>query len=188
MGRWLPDARGRLAAAALELYRERGFEQTTVAEIASRSGLTERTFFRHFTDKREVLFAGSEVLQQVLVDAIAGAPASRSPIDAVAVGLEAFASMLQDNREHSRLRQAVIAANVSLRERDLIKLASLAAAAAAALRERGVAEPTASLSAEAGIAVFRVAWGQWTADGPSPPLVELVRASLADMRAALLAG
>jgi hypothetical protein len=58
MTRWEPNARGRLEQAALALYGERGFENTTVAEIAARAGLTERTFFRHFADKREVLFAG----------------------------------------------------------------------------------------------------------------------------------
>ena len=63
MGRWEPDARGRLVKAAMELYGERGFEQTTVAEIAERAGLTERTFFRHFADKREVLFAGAGALR-----------------------------------------------------------------------------------------------------------------------------
>ncbi len=74
MSRWEPNARGRLEQAALELYCERGFEQTTVAEIAERAGLTERTFFRYFADKREVLFAGGVTLQELLVSAVAGAP------------------------------------------------------------------------------------------------------------------
>src|SRR5215472_3630839 len=82
MGRWEPDARGRLERAALELYGERGFEQTTVAEIAGRAGLTERTFFRHFADKREVLFAGSAALRDLIVNAVTSAPASATPIDA----------------------------------------------------------------------------------------------------------
>ena len=76
MGRWEPNARGRLEQAAMELYLERGFDQTTVAEIAERAGLTERTFFRHFADKREVLFAGAGALQELLVSAVAGAPDS----------------------------------------------------------------------------------------------------------------
>src|ERR1700722_17641079 len=96
MSRWEPDAQGRLAQAALELYVERGYEQTTVAEIASRAGLTERTFFRYFADKREVLFGGSSALQELLVSTVTGAPKSLPPIDAVAVGLEAMASLLQD--------------------------------------------------------------------------------------------
>src|SRR5215471_16216243 len=88
MGRWEPDARGRLMLAAMELYSERGYEQTTVAEIAKRAGLTERTFFRHYADKREVLFSGSAQLQEAMVCAVAGAPESAAPIEAVAAGIE----------------------------------------------------------------------------------------------------
>src|SRR5450631_2731921 len=108
MSRWEPDARGRLERAAMELYAERGFEQTTVAEIAKRAGLTERTFFRHFADKREVLFAGAGSLQELLVSTVAAALDSLSPIDAVAVGLDAVAALLQEGREYSRQRQAII--------------------------------------------------------------------------------
>ena len=99
MGRWEPDARGRLEQAALALYGERGFEQTTVAEIAERAGLTERTFFRHFADKREVLFAGAGALQELLVSTVASAPDSAAPIDAVAAALEAAGALLQERRE-----------------------------------------------------------------------------------------
>ena len=139
MGRWEPDARGRLEQAALELYGERGFDHTTVAEIAERAGLTERTFFRHFADKREVLFGGAGALQELLVSAVADAPDAAAPIDAVAAALEAAGALLQERRELARQRQAVIAANPELQERELIKLASLAAALADALRRRGVA-------------------------------------------------
>ncbi len=103
MGRWEPDAPGRLAQAAMELYVERGFEQTTVAEIARRAGLTERTFFRHFADKREVLFAGSASLEHLLVETVADAPANLAPIDAAAAGIEAAAALLQQRR---RIRPA----------------------------------------------------------------------------------
>src|SRR5436305_5558642 len=130
MGRWEADSRGRLERAALALYGERGFENTTVAEIAARAGLTERTFFRHFADKREVLFWGASALQELLVNTVANAPASAAPIDAVAAALEAAAAVLQERREYSRQRQSVIAASAELRERELIKLASLAAALA----------------------------------------------------------
>src|ERR1700733_2791767 len=122
MGRWKPDARGRLAKAGRELYAEQGFEQTTVAEIASRAGLTERTFFRYYADKREVLFGGSGALQELLVSSVADAPAGLPPIDAVAVGLDAMAQLLQGGRAYSQQRQAVIDANAGLRERELIKL------------------------------------------------------------------
>src|SRR3981189_380122 len=119
MVRWEPNARGRLEQAAVELYSERGFEQTTVAEIAKRAGLTERTFFRHFADKREVLFAGAEDLQELLVSAVGNAPDSAAPIAAVGAGLLAAAALLQERREFSRQRQAVIAANPELQEREL---------------------------------------------------------------------
>src|SRR5580693_3174881 len=126
MGRWEPNARGRLEQAALALYGERGFEQTTVAEIAQRAGLTERTFFRHFADKREVLFSGAGALQELLVSTVASAPRSAAPIDAVAAALGAAGAVLEGRRAFARQRQAVIAANAELRERELIKLATLA--------------------------------------------------------------
>src|SRR6516162_6467851 len=89
MGRWEPDARGRLAKAAMVLYAEQGFERTTVAEIAARAGLTERTFFRHFADKREVLFYGMERLRGLLARAVADAPASAAPMELVGAAFEA---------------------------------------------------------------------------------------------------
>ncbi|MFF1631089.1 TetR family transcriptional regulator [Streptomyces sp. NPDC058272] len=183
MSRWEPNARGRLEQAALELYSERGFEQTTVTEIAKRAGLTERTFFRHFTDKREVLFAGAASLQELFVNALAGAPGSAAPIDAVAAALDAAAAVFQDRREHSRQRQRVIAANAELQERELIKLASLSAALADALRRRGVAEPAASLAAEAGIAVFKIAFGRWISETEQRDMSQLISESLAELKA-----
>src|SRR5690349_11408208 len=122
MARWEPDSRRRLHEAAFALYAERGFDNTTVAEIANRAGLTERTFFRHFADKREVLFAGSEVLQQAMVSAVAAAPESAAPLDAVAAGLDAAAARIP-GRETARQRQAIITANPELQERELIKFA-----------------------------------------------------------------
>ncbi|MFE0389771.1 TetR family transcriptional regulator, partial [Streptomyces bungoensis] len=116
MSRWQPNARERLAKAALELYGERGFEQTTVAEIAGRAGLTERTFFRHYADKREVLFAGARELEELFVRAVAGAPASAAPIDALASGLEAAAEAFAGRHAFARRRQAVITANAELQE------------------------------------------------------------------------
>jgi AcrR family transcriptional regulator len=183
MSRWEPGARGRLEQAAMELFLERGFEQTTVTEIAGRAGLTQRTFFRHFADKREVLFGGSGALQELLVSTLASAPESAAPIDAVAAALEAAAAGLQERREYSRQRQAVIAANQELQERELIKLASLSAALADALRQRGVTDPAASLAAEAGIAVFRIAIERWQNDPGQRDLVQLMRESLDALKA-----
>jgi AcrR family transcriptional regulator len=183
MGRWEPNARGRLELAALELYSERGFEQTTVAEIARRAGLTERTFFRHYADKREVLFWGAGALQELLVGAVASAPDSTTPIDAVAGALEVAGALLQERREYARKRQAVIAANKELRERELIKLASLGSAIADVLRRRGVRDPAASLTAEAGIAVFKVAFESWVDETNQQDLPQLMRVSLDELRA-----
>jgi len=170
MSRWQPDARGRLAQAAMELYGERGFEQTTVAEIATRAGLTERTFFRHFADKREVLFEGAAVLQARLVEGVVTAPEDAAPIEVVAAALRSIAPIFAERRPFARQRRAIIAANPDLQERELIKLAALAAAVTTALHDRGVGEPEASLAAEAGIAVFRVGFERWVAaphDGPA---------------------
>ncbi len=183
MGRWEPDARGRLERAAMELYIERGFEQTTVAEIAVRAGLTERTFFRHFADKREVLFAGAGHLQDFLVSTLASEPDSAAPIDAVAAALAAAGALLQERRDYAEQRQAVIAANVELQERELIKLASLASALADTLRQRGVADPAASLTAEAGIAVFKVAFERWVSGNGHQDLPQQIRESLHELRA-----
>ncbi|MGW0793188.1 TetR/AcrR family transcriptional regulator [Streptomyces sp. NPDC002692] len=183
MGRWEPNARGRLAGAALELYSERGFEQTTVAEIARRAGLTERTFFRHYADKREVLFAGSGELQELFVRAVADAPEAAPPIDAVSAGLDALAGTFADRRDFARARHAVIMANPELRERELIKLASMAAALAVALRGRGVTEPAASLTAEAGVAVFKVGFERWIVAGEERGMAPLLRESLAELKA-----
>ena len=164
MARWEPNARERLARAALELFQERGFDETAVADIAERAGLTERTFFRHFADKREVLFGGSSELHELLMGGIAAAPATAGPMDAVAAALEASAAMFEERRSFAKVRQAVISAHPALRERELIKLASLAEAMAAALQERGVAEPAAALAAEAGMSVFKLAFARWTED------------------------
>ena len=183
MGRWEPDARGRLERAAMELYIERGFDQTTVAEIAARAGLTERTFFRHFADKREVLFAGAGQLQDFLVSALANAPDSAAPIDAVAAALEAAGALLQERGEYAGQRQAVIAANAELQERELIKLASLASALASTLRQRGVRDPAASLAAEAGIAVFKIAFERWASETSQADLPHVIRESFDELKA-----
>jgi AcrR family transcriptional regulator len=183
MARWQPDARGRLEQAALTLYGERGFDSTTVAEIAERAGLTKRTFFRYFADKREVLFWGSEALEELFVTEVGAAPESAAPLDAVAAALDAAAGMFEQRRELAARRQQIIAANPELQERELIKLASLAGAVAEALRRRGVDDPAAILTAEAGITVFRVAFERWVDQANRQPLQRLTRESLDELRA-----
>ena len=182
MSRWEPDARGRLQQAALELYTERGFEQTTVAEIAERAGLTERTFFRHFTDKREVLFDRSNALLELFITSSQDAPADATPMEAVTAALLSAADTFESRRAWSTERQKVIVANTSLQERELIKMAGLGIALAAVLRGRGVAEPDASLAAEAGVAVFRVTFERWVADDNVLPFAEIVADSLGALK------
>ncbi|MGQ4513869.1 TetR family transcriptional regulator [Streptomyces sp. DW26H14] len=182
MSRWEPNARGRLEQAALELYVERGFEQTTVAEIAERAGLTKRTFFRHYADKRDVLFDGASALQALVVDGIADAPAGIAAISAVAAGIgTATATTFEDRHGEAGKRQAVIDATPELQERELVKLATLATAVARTLRGRGVDARTADLAAEAGIAAFKVAFGRWLAGPPDGKMAEAVRETFEDL-------
>jgi len=183
VSRWQPNARGRLEQAALELYVERGFDQATVAEIAERAGLTERTFFRHFADKREVLFGGQDTLMELATTHIAAAPESASPIDAVGDGLLAIGEMFEGRHAHARRRQAVIAANPGLQERELIKLAALATAMTEALRRRGVSDVAAKLSAEAAVAVFKVAFERWIAASKDHNLRRVIGDSLDELKA-----
>jgi AcrR family transcriptional regulator len=183
MGRWQPDSRGRLQEAALDLYAERGFDQTTAAQIAARAGLTERTFFRHFADKREVLFGGSELLRERILAGVADAPTTDGPLDAVARGLAAAAALLGEfRRDLSRTRHAVIAANPELRERELAKLDDYAAAVAAVLRQRGVSEPRATIAAESGMTVLRVAIRRWAYEEDERDLAAIMRDSVAELR------
>ncbi|MXG89010.1 TetR family transcriptional regulator [Nocardioides sp. YIM 123512] len=162
MARWEPGARERLSAAALELVDEQGFDDTTTAQVAARAGLSERTFFRHFADKREALFAGGDRFEAAYVDAVVGAPQGASPWAVLVAALEGGATFFPDERrEHSRRRDRVISSHPALRERELLKLAGLARSVAAAMRERGVDEPTATLAGESCVTVFRVAFERW---------------------------
>lgn len=166
----------------MELYAERGYEQTTVAEIADRAGLTARTFFRYFTDKREVLFAGSDALGEELSAAVSGAPVTSPPLTLVAAALERAAGLIGEDREFSRRRQTVIAANADLQERELTKLAAWSRSMADGLRQRGVAEPSASLAAETGVAVFRVAFDRWLTGRSDATLVGTLHDSFDQLR------
>jgi AcrR family transcriptional regulator len=167
----------------MELYIERGFEQTTVAEIAQRAGLTERTFFRHFADKREVLFAGAALLEELLVNTVTNTPSNLAPIDAATAGLETAGALIQERRAFSRQRQTIIDANPELQERELIKLASLSTALAETLRRRGVGDTAASLTAEVAIAVFKIAFERWISEPTKQDLPQLIRSSLDELKA-----
>lgn len=181
MGRWLPDARGRLVGAAIELYEERGFEQTTAADIAERAGVTERTYFRHFADKREVLFAGSDQLQQGVVAAVTAA-AVASPAEIAVAAIQSATVFLELDRGYATRRLGVIAANASLMERELLKMSTLARAIAAALAERGVAAPTAELAGETAVMVFSVGFQRWIDGDGSVDLAGSIRSAYEQLR------
>ncbi len=161
------DARRRLRDAALELFRERGYDAVTTAEIAARAGVTERTFFRHFPDKREALFDGEEAFRDALTEAVAAAPPDFDPMGALQLAFSSVERMIWDNREFSVPRAQVIAGSPALQERVLTKTAVLTSALAQALRGRGVDPALATLAAQAGMAAFSYATGQWSADPAS---------------------
>ncbi|MEV4561266.1 helix-turn-helix domain-containing protein [Kitasatospora sp. NPDC049285] len=184
MARWEPNAGERLERAALDLFVQQGYERTTVAEIAERAGLGKSTFFRHFTDKREVLFGG-DVLGRLLAEAVAAAPAGTGPLEAVAAALDAAATygFRPERRQAVRDRQQVIAAHPELTERELLKRAGLVAALTDALRARDVPAPTAALAAELASLALRTALAEWTATDDTD-FSALARRALATLHAA----
>ena len=188
MGRWEPNARQRLVRAALDLFSEHGYDSTTIAQIAERAGLTKTTFFRHFPDKREVLFAGQDTHSRLLADGIATAPDSATPLQAVTAALDAATvTFTPDQREFGPRLQAVIAGNPELQERDTFKRAGLAAAMTDALQHRGIPEPTASLAAELGVHAFYRAFARWTDPTNQQTFTELARQAVDELRAAVAA-
>jgi len=184
MARWEPGTPGRLQEAALELFATRGYEQTTAAEIAQSVGLTERTFFRHFSDKREALFHGQDQLVAAFLDGAAAAPPGAPALDVVAAALRGATGFFPDERRpRARVRQTVIEANPALAERERHKLASIATTLADALRERGVGDLAATLAAESGLTVFRIAFAQWIRDGEERSLADIAVGVLRELAA-----
>ncbi len=187
MARWQPGARERLVVAAVDLFTEQGYDATTVAQIAERAGVTRSTFFRHFSDKREVLVAGQETLSQLLAGGIAEAPESASPLEAVAAGLERASHALgPTNRELGPRLKAAVAASTELQERDALKSIGLAAAMTAALVARGVPDPTAHLAGELGVLAFKRGYALWSEGHPDDGegLAQHALAALNDLRTA----
>jgi AcrR family transcriptional regulator len=183
MPRWEPDASERLEAAAVELFRERGYEATTAAQIAERAGLTERTFFRRLGDKREVLFIRERALEERLVGAVDATPSEATPLDALAAGFRAMSEQLQPRRDDLAWRAGLIAAHPEIAERELAKLAALSAVLADALARRGVDAPTARLAAETAIAIFRIAFERWIADTTGSTFSTIAAATLTEAAA-----
>ncbi|RAG83843.1 TetR/AcrR family transcriptional regulator [Streptacidiphilus pinicola] len=189
MARWEPNARERLVRAAIELFAEQGYEATTVNEIAERAGgLTKTTFFRHFTDKREVLFAGQEIHGRIAAEAIAGAPESATPLEMAGLALDGLASSFtKDRRDIGRRLRAVIANSAELQERSASKRAALSDAMAQALRTRGVSDLIADLAAELGARAFYGAFDRWTSSADPRTLVEYAREVFGELKTAVSA-
>ncbi len=163
MPRWEPGGRERLVVAAVDLFTEQGYDATTVAQIAERAGMTRSTFFRHFTDKREVLVAGQETLSRLLAEGITDAPAGATPLQAVADGLaRASAEMGPLNRELGPRLRAAVAASAELQERDALKSVGMAAVMTEALAARGVPQVSAHLAAELGVLAFKRGYASWS--------------------------
>lgn len=185
MARWQPGARERLVAAALDLFHERGYDETTVAQIAERAGLTKSTFFRHFPDKRDVLAAGQDAIARLLREGIAGAPPDATPLAAVCSGLKsAAAAFTSFNRDLAPRLKAAIAASTELQERNALKQIGLALAVAEALQTRGVPEPTAVLAAELGALAFKTAYARWAEPGEDGDLGSMACEALQELHAA----
>ena len=188
MPRWEAGTQARLTRAAYELYIERGFEHVTVAEIAQRAGLTKRTFFRYFDDKREVLFSGAAAMQDAVVEAVANAPANVAPIDVVVAALAAAGSGITEIGEGARARQRLIESSSDLQEREMIKMVALKEAIAGGLQSRGVSDSEASLTAQAGVAVFQTAFERWAHTDGSRDFASLIHGALHDLRRAINGG
>jgi len=184
MGRWQPGARERLEQAALDLFLEQGFTETTVPQITARAGLTTRTFFRHFADKREVLFAGEEPMPEQVARLMAGAPRSLGPMELIATGLGPAAAAIFEGRSLDYLlrRRAVIDAEPALRERELRKFSLLSEALEQGFRDRGIDDLTARLAAEIAVTTFRIAVARWLDQHGDPDLPAIIDQTLAAMR------
>lgn len=184
MGRWRPNASERLQHAAMELFVERGYDAVTVVEIADRAGLTKRSFFNHFADKREALFAGAAVFEAGVLGYLADAEFRSDPVDVAVRALTRAGQHLANYAGSARARRDLIASSRDLQERNLIKMAALAAAIAGGLRERGVASRGATFAAQAAVSVFTVAYDDWVEDA-SADFSSLTRRSLAEFRLAV---
>jgi AcrR family transcriptional regulator len=183
VSRWAPNARERLEIAALDLFVENGFEETTVAQIADRAGLNRATFFRHFADKREVLFGGEDVLAGLFADGIRAAPPDATLTGCLEAALAAADVVMTPQRRAAAARRLlVVSANPELQERGLLKHARIARSIAAALRERGTDELAARLGAEVGMLAFTVAFGRWMEPGGDESFLSCAAATLGDLQ------
>jgi AcrR family transcriptional regulator len=188
VARWQPDAHKRLALAALDLFAERGYENTTVIEIAERAGLTKSTFFRHFPDKREIL-SGGNTLPRLLIEGIAAAPAEAGPLEAIGHALDAAGQkvFVPASRHFGVRRRTVIAASAELQEREALKGLTLVASIAEALQQRGVADITAQMAGQTGALALKLAYDRWLDPGNEAEFSQIAQQTLAELQTATAA-
>ncbi|NNG40455.1 TetR family transcriptional regulator [Flexivirga sp. ID2601S] len=162
MARWQPGARERLSQAAMELFVEQSYDRTSVAEITDRAGLTRRTFFRYFGDKREVIFAERALLGERMSAAIQAAPEGTPVWETVALAVESVGEIFPaERRDFVRTRQAAVASAPELLERELLKRQALTDTLAAALEARGVVPEAATVAAGLAVLCLRQSIGEW---------------------------
>ena len=171
----------------MTLFAERGFTATTVPEIAEAAGLTTRTFFRHFADKREVLFANEIDVPALASRMIADAPAGLSPMQIIAGSLEAVAAaQFSGGVDYFLARKAIIQSDDGLREREMHMMSRLSEALREGFVARGVDGLTADLTAQMTLAVFGTSIGRWLRQGGDADLPELLHDTLARLRSVML--
>jgi AcrR family transcriptional regulator len=176
MARWDAQAEERLRAAAIELFLELGYENVTVAQIANRAGLTRRTFSRYFTDKRDVLFAGSERLPALLAETLRRVDSELTPFEALLRALVDVGAVLDTEVAlHAVQRREVIARSPELQERGRTKFADIANSLAAELAQRGCDPAIATLLADVGVAIFRTGFNRWVDNPDSDDLAACLR-------------
>lgn len=182
MARWEANSRERLARAALDLFAEHGYDTTTVADIAERAGLTKSTFFRHFDDKREVLFGGQDDMIVVLTKCVASAPPGETPLSCVAALLYALGGYFPpEHRALAVIRSTVIGAYPELRERELLKRAQLVTAIEDALRSHDIDDLTARLAATIGMLAFEIGYDRWAATANEETFSDHVTKALTEL-------
>jgi AcrR family transcriptional regulator len=186
--RWDPEAEARLRDAALQLCVEHGYDNVTVTQITERAGLTRRTFSRYFTDKRDVLFAGSERLPGAVAEIIRAVDPGLPPFAVLLVAFEQVGKLLAEFLPNAAQRRAVIESSPELLERERTKMAAITVAATTALRDRGTPEPDATLLARVGVALFQTTFAHWADHPTDTDYPALVRETAAKLAADLSAG
>ena len=186
MARWEPNARERLERAAFALFAEQGYDDTTVEQIAAGAGLARSSFFRHYRDKREILFGEQDALASRLADSIKNAPARQTALEAIETAFAGIAAdwFTPERRDLVPARNSIVASHPELRERELLKLAGIKNAITAALRSRGIEEPSATVAAELAALTLSQTIASWAEADNTEEFAVIARQVLRRLRAA----